>query len=436
MSAADRPRVALVTNALGLGGTEKLLQSCALAARDSCDVHVIGVERLGPRGDMLLAAGVEVADAGGDEARLAQLLEGTDVVHVVRHGAAEPRVPAAVRRAGVPHMVETNIFGHVDESHDRAAFDAHLFLSKFCLLRYRNRLGAERIGPDFDARHKVLSAPIEYPELRAAAPATPQEARALLGLDPDRPTVGRVGRADDMKWRRMVVDMVPELLRLLPDAQVLFVGLTPALRRRLDHLGVRDRVADVEPSGDPARLSAFYRACDVFVAAAQIGESQGIANGEALAMGVPVVTCSTPWADNAQVEFVEHGVSGWYASHPRPFAEATADLLGDDARRAAFGAAGAAAMERDLPPDALSARVGGLYRALAAGRGVPEDWTPTVGDVADFAADYARRAHLEFRPLTARERAEARAERLRERAVVARSGLTTMLKMTGRLRKG
>lgn len=424
-----RPRIAFVTNTLTLGGTEKMLQSCAVALdRERYDVHVVGVQALGPRAQELEAAGLAVTCAESDRARLASLLRGTDLVHVFRHGIAEPLVPAACRDAGVPHLVEENIFGARDTSADEAQFGCHLFMSKFCLLRYR-RKGGGADDADFHRRHKVLSAPIEIDALRDLAPSK-EDARRLLGLDPTRPVVGRVGRAADLKWRRMVVDMVPHLLELVPETQVLFVGATEAKIARLRRLGVLDRCTLVEPTLDPRRLTAYYAALDVFTHGAEIGESQGLVLGESLAMGVPVVTSSTPWVDNAQVEFVEHGRSGWYAGHARPFAEAVADLLRDPAKREAFGAAGRADVERLLSPGDLRGRLEQLYDALLrTGRPPgPEEWSPGAAESERFAAEYARRSRLEFRPLTARERAEALAMRARERAIQVRSAAEPTLR--------
>ena len=39
-----------------------------------------------------------------------------------------------------------------------------------------------------------------------------REAKRRLGFDPARPVVGRLGRADDLKWRRLLVSMLPALL--------------------------------------------------------------------------------------------------------------------------------------------------------------------------------------------------------------------------------
>jgi glycosyltransferase involved in cell wall biosynthesis/predicted O-methyltransferase YrrM len=416
-----RPRVALLSNTLGIGGTEKGLVSFATELdRSRFEVMVVAVDSDGPRRRELEQAGIPVHVAHGEHDRLAELLRGVEIAHIFRAGTPEPLAPGACRAAGVAHVVETNIFGQVDRSSDEPGFACHLFMSQMCLVRYRARVGASNGG--FHRRHKVLRFPIEHEQLRGLAPPK-SEARRRLGLDPDRPVVGRVGRDADLKWRDLLVDMVPHLLRLAPDAQVLFVGATPAKRARLQALGVLDRCLLVEPTPDPSKLAGFYAACDVFVSAAEIGESQGLGLGEALALEVPVVTCSTPWADNAQVEFVEHGRSGWFASHPRSFAEAVADLLGDGERRRAFGAAGRADVERVLSPAPLVRQLERLYVALLAEE-EPREWDPAPEQIAAFEGDYPRRAAAEFRPLAPRERAEVRAMRLRERLRTARAAIS------------
>jgi glycosyltransferase involved in cell wall biosynthesis len=417
----QRPRVALVSNALGIGGTEKGLVSFARELDPgSFDVLVVAVQSGGPRREELERAGIPVHVADGDEARLIELLRGVDIAHVFRAGTPEPLVPRAASAAGVTALVESNIFGHVDGSSDERQFACHLFGSRMCLARYQARLG-DGGDPGFHGRHKVLSFPIEHDELRGQAPSK-AEARRRLGLDPDRPVVGRVGRDADLKWRDLLVDMVPHLLELAPDAQVLFVGATPSKRARLERLGVADRCLLVEPTLDGEKLATFYAACDVFVSAAEIGESQGLALSEALALEIPVVTCSTPWADNAQVEFVDHGRTGWLASHPRPFAEAVADLLGDPERRSAFGAAGRADVERTLSSGPLTRQLERLYSSLLTGQDVSE-WDPSPEETERFVSEYPARAAAEYRALTPRERAEVRATRARERIRRTRAAL-------------
>jgi glycosyltransferase involved in cell wall biosynthesis len=401
----------LVANELGLGGTEKGLVAHARSFDpERVEVRVVAARGLGPRAAELAASGIRVDCAEGDGARLAQLLSGAEVVHVFRGGGREPLVPEARRAAGVPHLVETNVFGQVDPA-QADEFDCHLFVSKMCALRYRRRRGLE--GDDFHRAHRVSHWPLDLERLRGGAPAA-AAAKAALGLDPARPVVGRLGRDDDRKWRDLVVDMVPHLLRLQPDAQVLLVGATPAKLRRLERLGVLERVTFLPPTADEEELRTLYRACDVFVSAAEIGESYSVAICEALALGIPVVTCSTPWVDNGQIEQVESGVTGWVADHPRSFAEAVADILGDEAKRARFGAAAAATADRLWDAQLLTRQLEGLYAELARGAS-PRPWVPAPAEVDGFSAEYERRLAAQFRPLSGRERAEVAAERRRER---------------------
>ena len=236
--------------------------------------------------------------------------------------------------------------------------------------------------------------------LRERAPDR-SAAKAALGLDPERPVVGRVGRAADAKWRDLLVDMVPELLRLAPEAQVVFVGATPAKRRRLTRLGVIDRCLLLEPTADEERLATITAACDVSVGASRIGESLGLANLEAMSLGIPVVTCSTPWADNAQVEFVEHGVTGLIANHPRPFAEAVATLLDDDELRERLGRAAAALVAERFDVGALSAQLERLCVSLADDGRVPDEWDPARRPSTPSLRVRAPQAAPELSPLTA-----------------------------------
>jgi hypothetical protein len=406
--------VVLAVNGLGLGGTEKAVQTHALAFdRRRFNVRVVAVLADGVRRAVLEEAGIEVECAAGSSRRLTELFAGADVVHVTRAGVAESLVPEARRAAGVPVLVESNVFGAVDASADEPTFSCHLFPSKMCALRYRQRLELHR--PDFHHRHRVSHWPVDIGRLRRLAPSR-AEARRRLGLDPDRPVVIRVGRANDRKWRNLLVDMVPDLLALVPDAQVALVGATAAKLRRLDRLGVLERVRLFPQTSSELELATFYAAGDVFVTAAEIGESHSFAIEEAMCLGLPVVTCSTPWVDNAQVEQVDAGRTGYLADHPRQFAEAVGSLLTDEDSRRELSARARAKSDALYDAAPLTRQLERLYRSLLEQGSPPTDWVPPPAEVDAFAADYARRLHAQYRPLTERERAEVRRERRRERA--------------------
>lgn len=409
----SRPRVVLTCNQLGVGGTEKAMVSLARALdRHRFDVRVIALLQEGSRRAELDADGIQTVGIRGDAQALTRALAGADLVHAFRHGGTERLLPAACRAAGVPKLIETNTFGALDPSEDERQFDLHLFVSKMCALRYRQRVGLT--GPEFFARHGVLRWPVEVSAMRAAAPPR-ADAKRQLGLDPNRPVVVRTGRDDDRKWRNLLIDMLPRLLELRPEVQVVFVGVTPAKMRRLARLGLLDRVWMLPVMGQE-RLAVVHAAADVYLNAAEIGESLSVVTVEAMATGVPVVTCSTPWVDNAQIELVDNGVTGYVASHPQSFAEAIAALIGDDALRARFGAAAAekAQEQHDVQRQAQVAQR--IYAALLNGDEVAPVLEPPVAEIDAFAGEYQQRLADEFRPLSPIERREAEHERWRERA--------------------
>lgn len=405
-------RVTLAAGTLGLGGTERSMVAHALRLdRTRFEPHVVTWASGGPRQADLEVAGIAVGHGNGDLDTLTHLLRGSDVAHAYRHGIHEPLFVEACRRAGVRVLIETNNFGAVDKSPDETDFACHLFVSQMCMLRYR---GWVEPRADFGERHRVSYLPTDTEHLRGVAPDR-RTAKAALGFDPDRPVVGRIGRAADLKWRDLLIDMAPHLVQLIPDVQLLYVGMTASKQRRAGRLGLLERTRAHEAVADDARVALFNRACDVVVSASAIGESLGLGIAEALALGVPVVTCSTPWADNAQVEIVDHGVNGWLASHPRSFAEAVADLLADDGKREAFGSAGAAKIARILDPERQTRQLEDLYAHHLGQGGRALRWWPDAAEFERFAQEYPARSAQEFRPLTMRERAEVQLERRKDR---------------------
>jgi glycosyltransferase involved in cell wall biosynthesis len=397
--------LAVICDSFSMGGTAKAAITYALHHdRSRVRPRAIALREPGVRAAQLESAGIELLCAQGDADRLARQLRGVEVVHVHRSGLAEPIVPAACRAAGIDALVETNVFGWRDVSADDAQFSAHLFISQMCAMRYRRQAGLDL--ESFHRRHRTLYYPVDIDGLRADAPSR-EAAHALLGLDPSRPTVVRVGREDDRKWGDILVTMLPHLLRLAPDAQVVLVGVTDHRRAQLRRLGVLDRVSCMAPSSDPLSVAAFYGAADVFASASSIGESFGLAIAEAMALGTPVVTSSTPWTDNAQVEVLDNGVNGWVANHPRAFAEAVADLLANEPRRLAFGSAGAAKADALWHPSALVRELERLFEEVLATGVPPADWKPGVVEQSAFEEGYARRAAAQFRQLSARESRQA-----------------------------
>src|SRR5690348_3626889 len=100
----------------GLGGTEQAMEIRALLLdRRRFDVLVVGLHG-GPRFERLKRRNVRVVELGGNLERLASVLEEfrPAVLHYVRSErdcAYTRAVQELAARAGVPSLVETNVFG-------------------------------------------------------------------------------------------------------------------------------------------------------------------------------------------------------------------------------------------------------------------------------------------------------------------------------------
>jgi glycosyltransferase involved in cell wall biosynthesis len=162
-------------------------------------------------------------------------------------------------------------------------------------------------------------------------PARRREARAALGLDPERATVVSVSALVPEKG----VDLVIDALGCVPEVQLLVVGDGPergALERRARAVAAERVVfAGWIPSAVPA-----YAAADVFVLASRGGDSMPAVLIEAGLTGVPAVATAV----EAIPEIVVDGVTGTVVGESADeLAQAIAALLEDPQNARAMGAA-------------------------------------------------------------------------------------------------
>ncbi|AQZ61139.1 Glycosyl transferase, group 1 [[Actinomadura] parvosata subsp. kistnae] len=154
----------------------------------------------------------------------------------------------------------------------------------------------------------------------------------------DGPLVLSIGRMVPRKG----VDTVIAALRQLPDVNLVIAGGTPddeeavRLRELAEGYGIGDRV-HVIGSVPRRHVPALMRSADVVVTVPWY-EPFGMVPVEAMACGVPVVASAV----GGHLDSVAGCGVLVPPRRPRALARALKDVLGDDERRAALGAAGAA----------------------------------------------------------------------------------------------
>jgi phosphatidylinositol alpha-1,6-mannosyltransferase len=186
----------------------------------------------------------------------------------------------------------------------------------------------------------------------------------------DAPVVCCVSRLVPRKGQDMLIKAMPRVLRTVPDARLLIVGIGPfeqGLRRLAERAGVSDRV--IFAGGVPyAELASYFKAGDVFAMpcrARWLGldvEALGAVFLQAAAVGRPIVVGNSGGAPEA----VKDGETGLLVDplSSDAIAEALIELLTDPARAAAMGAAGAKWAHSEWTWEAQSTR---LRKLLLAG---------------------------------------------------------------------
>jgi glycosyltransferase involved in cell wall biosynthesis len=171
---------------------------------------------------------------------------------------------------------------------------------------------------------------------RATAPGG-REALRGLGIPDGVPVVGNVAALTGHKDHATLVEAMALLRRRLPEARLVVAGegeLRPALEARVRERGLEDRVVF---AGFRRDLDRLLPAFSVFCLSSHL-EGLGTSLLDAMAFGLPVVAT----AAGGIPEAVEDGVTGRLTPprDPAALADALADVLGDEERRRAYGAAG------------------------------------------------------------------------------------------------
>jgi glycosyltransferase involved in cell wall biosynthesis len=182
-------------------------------------------------------------------------------------------------------------------------------------------------------RYRVLGVPLaaDVSRFSEATKQSPADTRRRLGLDPDRPLVGIVGRLQRWKGMHVYVEAMSSVLKEVSDCQGIIVGgkhhLEPDyadwLAERLQALGVSRQVRMV---GVQRNVPEWMQAMDVVVHASE-REPFGIVVVEAMALGKPVVATRPGGPE----EIITHDSDGQLVTWNKPdeLAEAILKYLRD-----------------------------------------------------------------------------------------------------------
>jgi glycosyltransferase involved in cell wall biosynthesis len=341
-------KVLHMVNQLDIGGTEKCVQTFAkYHDKERFEVYVCGRLRGGVRAEIIKRYGIEVFIKPPDLSGLMKSLK-IDILHIHRAGSEESSPIEAARRASVPVIIETNVFGRVDKSQYNDLIDCHILISYFCARRYQHLIS----NPLVSEKYKILYNPVDL---------EPYEEYKFT-RDYKEPTIGRLGRRDDAKWDMISINMVPYVLKYFPNLIYYVVGATDSVKRRIRELGIEKNIVFMEPMVEDKELMNFFNKLKVFVHSTCIGESFGLAIAEAMAAKLPVVTHNCwHYLDNAQAEIVDHELTGYVVNSPIEYAAAVINLLGNESLARKMGEKGYEKVRKNFEAKVITRALEEIY---------------------------------------------------------------------------
>ena len=356
------PKIILhIVKALGLGGTEKVMQLMVTSLDRTHFQPVVCSLADGERAAILRQAGITTYVEGDLFTNIMKIRP--NLIHVHRAGWAEPdylRPITMARRLlqnesgqAVP-LVETNVFGHHDPSPAGREVDCTLFVSHFCARRFSQQNNIQLVQPRYD----VLYNPIAFDTIKSLNPLPTER-------DYSRPVIGRVSRPDPGKWSELALAWLPKACAARPDLTYLIIGGIDSAKEYVLTNHLKEQVQFLPPFIADQDLAKFLSGISIFAHANDRGESFGLVIAEAMAAGLPVITHPCPGLrDNAQLELVEHGRTGIVVNNAQEYANAVLWLLNNPAEARRLGEAGQAKAAALFAAKAVALELERIYQRL------------------------------------------------------------------------
>lgn len=311
----------------GLGGTEKaaFIYAAELSQRGHqvCAITT----KLGPRSSTLIEAGVEIHDIPYEVDPIKEHLEqfSPDIVHqhVPGYGDHRALYDALDQHDGKrPKLIETNVFGRLMDRHDKGHVSFRLFISMAngSQAFQRPRLTSDIPTPE---KHAVLSYPM--PDYVPPSAERRREVRQQLGIGDADVLWIRLGRPV-AKWAHWDCEAFATSRMTNSRLKLLLMEPPPQLASAIREGRWGDGIQIRPATSDFSYLSDLYGSADGMIHASNFGESFGYTLAEAMQAGLPIVTMSTPWGDNAQVQLVGQNENGFVCCSTRGMAAAVNEI--------------------------------------------------------------------------------------------------------------
>jgi len=376
--------ILLISNSLGLGGTEKTLQIYAkYLNKKKFNVFVCGFFSGGEREKLIkphvkkifLAQGnvekikkfiaqnkIEIVyflstDFSGKtptffktlelfrflkNQTLKQVQDNTDVDCHAELGSASSNQPIKV--------IETSQFAVWNPQID-ALLDKKLFVSRTCLQKYfwknkfkikknlsqpkTNFIQHKSKQVDEADKYNFLYNPLDIAEMKKHTISKKEIAdlKNKLGIKPNEIVLGRIGRPDPWKWDSLTIKVAQELKKRKIPFKFIVRSAPKKIINQINnsffYKSLKKHFIFLPLTPDEKEICKTYQTLDIYVHFSFIGETFGCALAEAMFFKKPIITSETDYKkwwipydrDNAQTEIVENNKNGYVENNVKKIAD-------------------------------------------------------------------------------------------------------------------
>jgi glycosyltransferase involved in cell wall biosynthesis len=367
--------------ALDVGGLERIVLDLARVGRSRGHrVSVVCLERPGTLAPQVEAEGATVHSLDKPPGqtpwlrdRAATLLTqlAPDVLHTHTIGALWYLGPVARNVCQVPVLHTEHIDNVGKASGWRAKLKTRLlwhragrYAARFCCVSEDVARSARRAWTVPSSKVETVLNGIATERYADASPRA--AVRSQFGIPSDAPVIGTVGRLNEVKHQKLLLQAVAALGPDSGNAQILLVGDGPerqALERLATELGIAARTHFAGYQQNPER---FLPAMDLFAMTSRL-EGLPLALLEAWAAKLPIISSAV----GGVPKVVTHGVNGLLFPNGDEAALTTAlrTLLNDSKLAARLAVAGLAVVREHYSLERMASDYETRYRSLIAARG-------------------------------------------------------------------
>lgn len=331
-----------VCETLKLGGRGRVMMNFARSQRGGMFRPILaGLRSAGSQ--TLEVPGIETAVIGPAAEGIRNVVDEGEPFVVVIHRAGNESaewnaVVARLRAEGARVVVDANVFGYADTGQVAEQTDLVIANSLHTLWRHWVAVGQPSIDLYLE-KHRVIYNPVGLGgndvDLLPPRLALRRECgipdNAVVFFDLCRPA------PEKLDW--LVVEVMRKLADELPDLHFIARSFPPEAANALKR-AMGSRFHSLPISADEADVEATIAAGDVLFHMSSMGESFGMAVGESMACGRPAIVNATPGKrqNNAQIELVCNGETGFVVNGPKDALDRARLLASDADLRSIMGA--------------------------------------------------------------------------------------------------